>query len=398
MLKLLKNNMEFRKFWLAITISTIGDFVDDIAFAQLVYLVTGSTLLTSYVFAIKIICSFMSVFTSTFVDRHRKKNILGLSFLLQGITLVVLYTLCSIGKVNTIILLAVVTLQSVFSSFVVPTKNAMIAMIVDKNDIVDARASMSIVSSIVELCSYALSGAIIATIGINYAILLDALTFFISILFIMSIVEKKENDINISKNFFEDVSEGFKFILTDKIILVVVLVTFIGNAAMSPVDALMPAYINQSDLPVWSYSTFMILTSLGGLLGGVVVSFMQKKMKKNHILAIGFLAGSVGMTLMFIPKIEILFIAGMLIGISVSVVSVMNAVIIQLETPKEMQARAFSFFSCVTYIASPIGMVLAGGIGENKPMSLIFPIFGVIILLAVIFSALLVKEKNAMAG
>ena len=133
-------------------------------------------------------------------------------------------------------------------------------------------------------------------------------------------------------------------------------------------------------------------------MGGVVVSFMQKKMKKNHILAIGFLAGSVGMTLMFIPKIEILFIAGMLIGISVSVVSVMNAVIIQLETPKEMQARAFSFFSCVTYIASPIGMVLAGGIGENKPMSLIFPIFGVIILLAVIFSALLVKEKNAMAG
>ena len=397
MLKLLKNNMEFRKFWLAITISTIGDFVDDIAFAQLVYLVTGSTLLTSYVFAIKIICSFMSVFTSTFVDRHRKKNILGLSFLLQEITLVVLYTLCSIGKVNTIILLAVVTLQSVFSSFVVPTKNAMIAMIVDKNDIVDARASMSIVSSIVELCSYALSGAIIATIGINYAILLDALTFFISILFIMSIVEKKENDINISKNFFEDVSEGFKFILTDKIILVVVLVTFIGNAAMSPVDALMPAYINQSDLPVWSYSTFMILTSLGGLLGGVVVSFMQKKMKKNHILAIGFLAGSVGMILMFMPEIEILFIAGMLIGISVSVVSVMNAVIIQLETPKEMQARAFSFFSCVTYIASPIGMVLAGGIGENKPMSLIFPIFGVIILLAVIFSALLVKEKNAMA-
>lgn len=397
MLKLLKNNMEFRKFWLAITISTIGDFVDDIAFAQLVYLVTGSTLLTSYVFAIKIICSFMSVFTSTFVDRHRKKNILGLSFLLQGITLVVLYTLCSIGKVNTIILLAVVTLQSVFSSFVVPTKNAMIAMIVDKNDIVDARASMSIVSSIVELCSYALSWAIIATIGINYAILLDALTFFISILFIMSIVEKKENDINISKNFFEDVSEGFKFILTDKIILVVVLVTFIGNAAMSPVDALMPAYINQSDLPVWSYSTFMILTSLGGLLGGVVVSFMQKKMKKNHILAIGFLAGSVGMILMFMPEIEILFIAGMLIGISVSVVSVMNAVIIQLETPKEMQARAFSFFSCVTYIASPIGMVLAGGIGENKPMSLIFPIFGVIILLAVIFSALLVKEKNAMA-
>ena len=61
MKNLLKKNRNFRNFWIASSISTIGDFVDDIAFAQLVYIVTKSTLITSYVFAIKIIFSFLYV-------------------------------------------------------------------------------------------------------------------------------------------------------------------------------------------------------------------------------------------------------------------------------------------------------------------------------------------------
>ena len=42
MKNLLKKNRNFRNFWIASSISTIGDFVDDIAFAQLVYIVTKS--------------------------------------------------------------------------------------------------------------------------------------------------------------------------------------------------------------------------------------------------------------------------------------------------------------------------------------------------------------------
>lgn len=64
MKQLFRNNRDFRFFWVASSISTLGDFVDDIAFAQLVYFVTQSTLLTSYVFAIKVIFTFLSTLTS----------------------------------------------------------------------------------------------------------------------------------------------------------------------------------------------------------------------------------------------------------------------------------------------------------------------------------------------
>lgn len=68
MKQLFIKNKNFRFFWIASCISTIGDFVDDIAFAQLVYFVTKSTLLTSYVFAIKVVFTFLSTLTA--VRRH----------------------------------------------------------------------------------------------------------------------------------------------------------------------------------------------------------------------------------------------------------------------------------------------------------------------------------------
>lgn len=246
MIQLIKKNKGFRYFWIACSVSTIGDYVDDIAFAQLVYFVTESTLLSSYVFAIKIISSIFGIFSSTFVDRHSKKNIIIVSSLFQGITLLLLFALCSFGKVNTLILILMVTIQSIFSSFVTPARNAIIMSLVSKEELINARASMSVASSIIEFSSYAFSGFLISFIGLKYAILIDSITFFVSIILLASVKEENylNNKVNDPVSFLKDVKNGFRFVLTNKVIIAVVLVTFIGNAATAPVDALYNGLIN----------------------------------------------------------------------------------------------------------------------------------------------------------
>lgn len=396
MIQLIKKNKGFRYFWIASSVSTIGDYIDDIAFAQLVYFITESTLLSSYVFAIKIICSILGIFTSTFVDRHEKKNIIILSSLFQGITLLILFGICSFNKANTIILMIIVTIQSIFSSFVTPARNAMIMNLVDKEELINARASMSVASSIIELSSYAFSGLLISFLGLKSAILLDSITFFVSIVLLTRVEEKNslEDNVNASNPFLTDVKNGFQFVLTSKVILSVVLVTFMGNAATAPVDALFPAYIQQNNLPIWFYSMFMITTSVGGLIGGYLITFLQKKIGYNYLLGIGFLIGGIGIILLNLPKIGVLILSGMLIGVSVSLVSVINSVIIQTQAPLDMQARAFSFFSCISYIACPLGMIFSGGLGEKYPMKTVFPIFGIVLIIAAIYSSLVIKTKE----
>lgn len=62
----------------------------------------------------------------------------------------------------------------------------------------------------------------------------------------------------------------------------------------------------------------------------------------------------------------------------------MNATIIQIQTPNEMLGRTFSFFSCITYIASPLGMIVAGACGEHLKMNYVFPVFGFLLFLTVL--------------
>lgn len=379
---LLLKNKNFRYFWLASNISVIGDFVDDIAFAQLVYVVTKSTLLTSYVFAIKILCSICGFFSATFVDRSNKKNIIILSSLCQGIVLLLLFIIYNTGKTNTIILLIFVTIQSIFSSFVSPARNAILASLVTEDEIVNARSSISIVSQMIQLTSYVFSGFLISVLGIKSAILLDSFTFFISVIIFMPMKLQIKKESSAGKpSFFQDVKEGFQFVFTNKAIYIIMIVTFLGNIFTSPVDSLMPAYFSQNYYDKSGYSIFMTAITLGSIIGSFFLTKFINKYSNCSLLSIGFLFGALGMILLFITKYFIPFLAGILIGISVGIVSIMNATILQIQTPEKMLGRTFSFFSCVTYIASPLGMILAGFIGEYMKMNHVFPIFGFLLTL-----------------
>lgn len=87
-------------------------------------------------------------------------------------------------------------------------------------------------------------------------------------------------------------------------------------------------------------------------------------------------------------------LSGILVGESVSLVSVINSVIIQTQAPVDMQARAFSFFSCISYIACPVGMLVSGGLGEKYLMKIVFPIFGTLLIIASVCSFLFIKTKE----
>ena len=133
------------------------DYVDDIAF---------STLITSYVFAIKMILSFISMFTSTIVDYNNKKQILMVTSFGQGIVLFLLLFLYSTGHVSTWILIVFVTIQTIFSTFSTPAQNALLPLLISDEDVITARASNSMFQQFIQIFSYVGSGALITWIGI----------------------------------------------------------------------------------------------------------------------------------------------------------------------------------------------------------------------------------------
>lgn len=399
MKQLLKKNKNFRYFWMATSVTTIGDYVDDIALAQLIYIITQSTLVTSYVFAIKIVFTFLNIFTATYIDKHNKRKIIILSSMGQGFVLAILLVLYQNNLINTYILIAFVTLQTIFSTFSVPAQNAILPCIVSESDMLNARSTINIFMQFVQIFSYVCAGAIIGWIGISGAILLDVFTFFASTLIMMLVdnVENVKQKFDSPQEFWGNVKEGFHFVLGEKLICSVILVTFLGNLLASPVDTLMPAYFIQGGYEDYAYAVFMIGIAFGGIIGSWELTKIQDKLDNGKLLSIGFFIGAIGMVILYCHIKLVAYLASVFIGISYGFVSILNATIIQLRTPKEMTARTFSVFKCISYVASPLGIVIAGFIGEFLTMKAVFMTLGILMVCTSILSMRYVKapvEKN----
>lgn len=396
MKELLKSNRNFRFFWLSSCLASLGDYVDDIAFAQLVYLVTESTLLTSYVFVIKIIFTFASIFTATYIDCHKKKPILFITSSGQCIILLLLLAIYMLGALNVWVLMAFTTIQTVFSTFNSPAQNGMISQIVSKEEIVNARSTINIFMQFIQIFSYACAGALIATVGIKGAIILDIMIFALSSVWVCFINEPPLNKQGFdSKNeFFSNVREGFQFVLQKKNIVCVLIVTFLANTIVAPIDTLTPAYFAQGKFPSYSYAVFMIGIAIGGIIGTWMLTKLQKKYTNEKLFAFGFLLGAIGLLIMYVPIFILVVISSLFVGASFGFVSVLNSTLIQLATPKDKMARVFSIFKCVSFVASPLGIFVVGLLGESIDMSVILGTLGVLMLLTSLLSLKIVKQNS----
>ena len=131
-------NKNFNYFISSLMISAIGDIVDDVAFMQLVYILTNSTVLSGYIFIVKIIITFLGIFMSSIADKWNKKKIIFFSSFSQAMVLAIIYFIYVNNKLNFIVIIIAMILQTIFYTISAPAKNALISEILCDNEIVEA--------------------------------------------------------------------------------------------------------------------------------------------------------------------------------------------------------------------------------------------------------------------
>lgn len=378
-MNVLRINKNFRCFFAASCISVVGDFVDDIAFAQLVYEVTRSALLMSYVFIVKIIFMAVSIFFASLVDRSNKQKLLMFAGAGQGVLLTVVYVLFNAGYLTVPLLFVFVTLQAFFSSIMIPAKNALFTYIIDDEHAISARSLMNLVSSMLQIFAYMGAGVLIIYIGISNAILFDSLTFFAALVFIKKVryTDISTDTWRVQGGFMADVREGFAFIKHERMIMSILTVTFFANAFTAPVESLMPAYFGQIGHSEIGYSVFMTGMSVGMIIGGWALTLLQRKTSAWSLFLGGMVLGAAGMGLLFFAAPYMSVVAALVIGLSYGIVNILNGTLIQRYTPREMIARIFSVFKCVSYMAGPAGAVISGWFGDLCGLRFVFLVFAI---------------------
>jgi DHA3 family macrolide efflux protein-like MFS transporter len=359
-------------FWASQAVSQLGSSMTGFALIIWAYKQTESAMLVSLLtFFSYLPYIFVSLFAGSFVDKHKKKNILLWSDSIAFLCSVSIVILLITGKLQIWHIYIVNVITGFMNSFQSPASSVAIGIMVPKDKLSNASGMNSLSSSMLTVITPMLASFISSFWGLKGVITIDMLTFgfaFSVLLFFIKIPEVIENVSASKSHIFDGCKEGFSFILKNKglwyLILSMALMNFFSRLTY---ENILPAMLlarsggNDNILGIVSG-----LLGVGGIVGGLYVSFF--KLPKNSIKMIYFSAALsfiMGDLLMGVGQnVWIWCIAGLAASVPIPFVNAGQNVIIYNHISTEMQGRIFAVRNAVQYVTIPIGILLGGFLAD----------------------------------
>jgi MFS family permease len=181
-------NPNFRRLWLAGLVSDTGDWLLLVSLPILVYRYTGSTLGTAIAFLVELVPPVvLAPLAGPIADRFDRRRTLILVSVAQAAALTPL--LLVHGRAGLPIVYLVVVAQAALASVFDPTKNAMMPVLVDDEELVSANSLVGLNQNVGRLIGGSLGGLLLAAgPGLSTIVLADLVSFVAAAALIATLV------------------------------------------------------------------------------------------------------------------------------------------------------------------------------------------------------------------
>lgn len=378
----------FRYYWLGMCVSTTGTWMQNIAQPWLAYKLTDSPFLLSLVSAMQFLPVLLfSLFAGVLIDRIPKKKILLFTQSASLLTALVIALLIWTKQIQYWHLLVSATVLGLINTLDMPTRQSFLIELVDKENLMNAIALNSAVFNLSRTIGPALAGIVMKYWGLAACFFINAVSFgavLISLFFIrpMKIERPEKKEVKIFKN----IGEGLKYIYSDKLLYVTILImAVVGTFAMN-FNVLVPVFsiqvLNQSET---GYGLLMSCMGIGSFLGAMVVAVISKSGPKKFILyAVPVLVAAALIITGFTSVYALTGIALAVCGFFfIMYTSTANSAM-QMNTDSAHLGRVMSVYTLVFAGSTPIGNLYSGVIAEKLGAGLGFILCGGIILVLMI--------------
>ena len=405
----LKTEKEYKKIILSNIIGRFGDSIDSIAYGWMVYELTGSTSWLAIIYGVN---SFPTIllqpFAGALVEFFDKRVIVIVCDIGRGCIVLCTGVLFISGVLQPWHLLILTFLNSCFESFRIPGSLSIIPLILNKQYYSLGISLNQSVSRIFELIGLGCAGAFISIWGSGGAIIIDALTFFISAALFYSIkIHNNERGIqnaNISiKSYWTDLCGGIQYFKKNQQVLLICIIGFLLNLTAVPLEKLQVAYINEClNLGADAMSLGSVFMTLGLIGGSILFIYIKKFFSIKNILIIGgILIGSIYFCLIFIGIIHYSPMRYLTYAIVLCVFGFINSLIgmsVQVTfmscTPNNYIGRVSSIFNAMACSSIPVGTFLLAVVSPHSSIKQIYFYVGIATVLIFLYVGTLKSIKN----
>lgn len=370
--RLLRDNPDFARLWLAQVVSLLGDWFNTIVLAVLVEEYSGGSGMAVSLFLLARFVPPMLVgpWAGVLVDRLDRKRLLILSDLLRAV--VVLLLLLADGPQLLWLVYVLTALQFTLSAVFEPGRNAITPSLLPQEGLVLANTLASVTWSVMLAAGAIAGGVVAARLGTSAALVIDAMTFVVSALLIMSIRGDTRGDARerqavpqAGMNQRQGLREGLRFLRRSPATLAVLLVK--AGISLGSIDTVMIIYASQlfrmgedSSTPL---SIMYTAFGVGAVSGPLLLNrFNDGRVPvMRRLIRHGFLWMSLGWLLLSgAGTLPLVALALTLRAMGTSVCWTYSSVIIQKSVPDRYLGRMFSLDMTFFQFTGALSILLTG--------------------------------------
>jgi MFS family permease len=382
-LSLLKRNRDYRYLWLGNVVSLLGDWFNLIAAAELITELSDSGVAISYLFLSRFLPLFLfSPLAGVLADRYDRRMLMVVSDVLRAVVVLGFLVVGLTGQIWLFYLLTVA--QFALSALFTPARSAVVAMVVDREELVTANALDSFTWSTMLAFGAFFGGVVAAVFGAETAFFLDSLTFVLSAWLISRVVLKVVRSEQVDQGGWLDFIDGFRYLWALPYLLVLSLIKAGGSLVWGAVNVLEISFANNvfplTLFPVaealriedGGTATLGLIYVVSGLGTGLGPLFMRRWLgsRPPRLImgaAIGIVLVAVGIWgLGVAPTLGLFLLATFVRTVGSGTMWVFSAVLLQIVVPDRYRGRVFAFEFAMMTLAQSLSILMAGVLEDSS--------------------------------
>lgn len=312
-----------------------------------------------------------SLFAGVWIDQNPKKPLLIFTNILTAIFLLLIPLAAWFDFLNFYIFYSIVFLVATCSMIFELAYLSFLPIFVKKTELEDGNSKLEISRSLAQVSGPSVAGILISILTAPIAILIDAISYIVSTIFLWKIkVEEPKPTLQSKNRVFKKIGEGLTLLVKQPILRSISASTAILNFFRTAFDAVYLYFIiNILDMSPTQVGLIFGLGSIGGLLGALLSQRISKRIGIGPTIISSVVMVTIGGLIVplasgqFITAMVLLILGQLFTGFGNTVYFVSQVSLRQSITPIEILGRINASNRFISRGAMPLGGVFGGFLG-----------------------------------
>ena len=359
-------------------VSAIGDILYSVAIGYWVYEKTGSSALMGIMSSISMFMTMLVMpFSGCIVDKLSRKAVIVGMDAMRGVIMLAVGALAFADSLSVPVVLTAAFLASACSVFFSPAVSTLMLDIIPHNDMVRGQSVQSGVSTAISLVGKALSGALVAALGVPLIVAINGVSYLISAfteLFITVPKTVHQGEKVTVKGVLADFGVAIKEIFRNRFLkLFIPCALTLNLLGYGPVTLMLP-FVLEKGFTVDMYGYLMSVETAASLICVCLLGVVKLKPKARfYTMGFGFLSSILFYMLTYLPGNYAVMCVMMFLGCFTNTLGngIFNASLM-LALPEENRGAILGFVNAFSTGGCAISAVVFGVLCDIFPLYIVF--------------------------